>query len=96
MRDMSMPPAFRVDCARYAAPYVHAKCPEHPTEQTVQIHGIRRIIVDPAQDRETAAELASRLNGGEPTEVVKRIETTTAADPVAGARNRLDRLRGIH
>jgi hypothetical protein len=62
----------------------------------VQIHGIRRIIVDPAQDRETAAELASRLNGGEPTEVVKRIETTTAADPVAGARNRLDRLRGIH
>jgi hypothetical protein len=63
---------------------------EKPTEQTVAITEIRRIIVDPAQDRETAAELTSRLNGGEPTEVVKRIETTTAADPI---RARLNKMR---
>jgi hypothetical protein len=92
MRDETYPPATRIEAAKAALPFCHAKMAEKPVEQTVQIHEIRRVIVDPAHGTETTAELAARLNGDETTEVVRRTETTTA-DPI---RDRMSKMRGFH
>jgi hypothetical protein len=118
MRDEEMPPGYRMEAAKAAAQYCHAKKADEPREQVTQITEIRRVIVSPREieiDEDGNGRLISEgaYSNGEPVEpgVIDPAEYKAAADeararrdalapaatdPVAAARSRLDRLRGIH
>lgn len=50
MRDAGSDEAKRIDCAKAAAPYVHAKLTsiDAKVESDVRVHRVERAIVDPA------------------------------------------------
>jgi hypothetical protein len=52
MRDESYPPGARIECAKAALPFCHAKMAEQPTEQPVQITRIERVIIRPGSDHD--------------------------------------------
>jgi hypothetical protein len=45
MRDESYPPGTRIEAAKAALPFCHAKMAEQPSEEVRQITEIRRVIV---------------------------------------------------
>jgi hypothetical protein len=48
MHDDSFPPGARIECAKAALPFCHAKKAEEPSDKAVQITVIRRVIVRPS------------------------------------------------
>jgi len=50
MRDESYPPGARIDAAKAALPFCHAKKADEPGEQVQHITEIRRVIIDPKND----------------------------------------------
>jgi hypothetical protein len=47
MRDREMPPGFRGDMGKAAAPYFHSKAPDASPPPTIQITHIERVIIKP-------------------------------------------------
>jgi hypothetical protein len=110
MRDESNPPGFRLEACKVAMPYVHAKVAEQPSEVLQQITEIRRIIVSPREveiDEQGNERLVNegRYSNGDIVEPsgdpVDRSDPKLLPsfdprpDPVAVARSRLDRMRGM-
>jgi hypothetical protein len=92
MRDITNPPGFRLECAKLAAPYIHSKKADEPTDQVVQITEIRNIVVEP---KDYTDEDRERARIGPPSGSVERIEPMVAPS-VNDATSRLAKLRGIH
>jgi hypothetical protein len=118
MRDEENPPGFRMEAAKAAAQYCHAKMAEAPSDKVSQITEIRRIIIAPREveiDEQGNGRLINEgeYSNGEPLEPVasdpaeykaaadearakRDALAPPAPDPVAAARSRLDKMRGIH
>jgi hypothetical protein len=97
VRDETMPPGFRLDAAHKAAPYVHAKCADQPSDQPVQIHEIVQVIVPSkrAPDEPVAQDEIPRQMV-ESCVVRAEMELETAPDPLTVARSGLDKMRGTN
>jgi hypothetical protein len=60
MRDESMPPGFRLDAAKAAMPFCHAKKAEEAGEAPMIITEIQRVIVRPNHAEDELGQLGTR------------------------------------
>ena len=106
MRDESYPPGVRIECAKAALPFCHAKKADEPSDKVQQVTEIRRLIVQPESNtdhprreeisREAVEPGVDRSAMPAEPEPGDRHWAADEPDAVTRARSRLDKMCGVN